>query len=461
MGIKYIINNNDNTITNQFVNGGLSATTLSATTIYLSGNNLTSVIDSLNNYLPISGGTITGDLYVVGSLSGDGTYITNIDTDNIPNLVSLLSDKTDLTLFTTHTSAVNPHGTSFYDLNNSGHTHTISDVTSLQTSLDSKTNLTSFSSHTGNTNNPHNTTFNNLVSTAHTHTISDISDLNTQLNNKFDKSGGTINGNLSITGNFTVIGTATTINTETLSVTDNLLVLNSNLTGSTSPFIGESGVEVLRGSATTASLIWSETNTRWEAGLTGSTKQILLSGDSLSLLNSGHTHSISDVTSLESSLFFKFDKSGGTITGSTTFTNGLSGNTISGVTFYGDGSNLSGLYQGFTGGTVTGDTTFVTGLTANTLVTTSNISSNSLSGTTDRIVQVNSGGTLSAERDIISAYITDGGVQALLDNVSNWNPSGVYTGTTITGTYQGQKYYNSNYFFEAVDNNLWIRLSRV
>jgi hypothetical protein len=34
MGIKYIINNNDNTITNQFVNGGLSATSISADTYY-------------------------------------------------------------------------------------------------------------------------------------------------------------------------------------------------------------------------------------------------------------------------------------------------------------------------------------------------------------------------------------------------------------------------------------------
>lgn len=48
MGIKYIINNNDNTITNQFVNGGLSATTLSATTITLTSN-------------PVSGYVLTSD----------------------------------------------------------------------------------------------------------------------------------------------------------------------------------------------------------------------------------------------------------------------------------------------------------------------------------------------------------------------------------------------------------------
>jgi hypothetical protein len=34
---------------------------------------------------------------------------------------------------------------------------------------------------------------------------------------------------------------------------------------------------------------------------------------------------------------------GGTVTGTTTFTNGLSANTMSATTFYGDGSNLTGI----------------------------------------------------------------------------------------------------------------------
>jgi hypothetical protein len=48
-----------------------------------------------------------------------------------------------------------------------------------------------------------------------------------------------------------------------------------------------------------------------------------------------------------------------------------------------------------------------------------------------------------------------------LNNTGNWNASGVYVGTTITGTFQGQKHYNTTHFFEAVDNNEWIRLLRV
>lgn len=65
--------------------------------------------------------------------------------------------------------------------------------------LSGKTDVSLFNSHTGNTNNPHQTTFSGLTSTAHTHTISDISGLTTTLNTKYDKSGGTVSG--SVTAN--------------------------------------------------------------------------------------------------------------------------------------------------------------------------------------------------------------------------------------------------------------------
>ena len=59
--------------------------------------------------------------------------------------------------------------------------------------LSGKTDLTLFNSHTGDTNNPHQTSFNNLTSTAHTHTLSNITDFNsysgsvqTQLDSKIE-----------------------------------------------------------------------------------------------------------------------------------------------------------------------------------------------------------------------------------------------------------------------------------
>lgn len=139
-------------------------------------------------------------------------------------------------------------------------------------------------------------------------------------------------------------------------------------------------------------------------------------------------------------------------------------NAITGITF----TNNTFTYINTTGGTYNLLVNNLTGLTINgglTVTGTSNLNgsiiSTNLSGSTDRLVQVSSGGTFSASQDIIQTYINSlGAVATLLSTTSNWDINGVYTGTTITGTYQGQKHYDSNYFFEAVDDNLWIRLIR-
>jgi hypothetical protein len=179
-------------------------------------------------------------------------------------------------------------------------------------------NQNSFISHSANTSNPHNTTLSNLVSSAHTHPISEIINLQTELDSKFDKTGGTVNGNVVITGNVDILGTATTIHTSTLSVKDNIITLSSNATGSTAPTVIDSGIEILRNSGITASLLWEESNNYWSAGLSGSTSKILLSGDSLSLLNSGHTHPISEITNLQIELNAKaLDSSFDSHTGNT------------------------------------------------------------------------------------------------------------------------------------------------
>lgn len=89
------------------------------------------------------------------------------------------------------------------------------------------------------------------------------------------------------------------------------------------------------------------------------------------------------------------------------------------------------------------------------------ITSNPLSGTTNRIVEVDDNGIFSANKDFIEAYITSGGTVAnLLEDISNWDINGVYIGTAITNTFMGQKHYNLAYFFEAVGDNNWIRLIR-
>jgi hypothetical protein len=319
----------------------------------------------------------------------------------------------------------------------------ISSVSGLQAALDNKSDLSSLVYHTGDTNNPHQTTFYNLVNTAHTHTISDIFDLNNQLNNKLNSSGGIITGSLTVNGNFVTLGSATTINTETLSIKDNLIVLNSNLTGNTEPFFGDSGVQVIRGSGTTANLFWSESGGYWVAGLSGSTKKIVLENQPITS-NVNIIGSLSATTLYGNGQFLTglvttdFFVTGGTFLGTTLTLNRQNGSvTITGFTS-GGGSGT------FTGGTISGSLTL-----------------SSLTGATDRMLEVDSLGVVSADRTIITAYLVSGSTQAnLLENTSNWGDK-IYTGTTITGTYQGQKHYNSNYLFEAVDNNLWVRLSRV
>lgn len=84
----------------------------------------------------------------------------------------------------------------------------------------------------------------------------------------------TVNGNAVVHGNVQIIGTATTINTEILRVADNIVTLNSNLTGATEPIM-DAGIEVLRGSATTATFLWDEGINRWVAGVTGETYEVI------------------------------------------------------------------------------------------------------------------------------------------------------------------------------------------
>jgi len=61
--------------------GGLSGTSMSAGTIFLSGTNIDQIfapLSALDNYLPLSGGTVTGDTIFTQGLSGGtisgGTY---------------------------------------------------------------------------------------------------------------------------------------------------------------------------------------------------------------------------------------------------------------------------------------------------------------------------------------------------------------------------------------------------
>jgi hypothetical protein len=72
----------------------------------------------------------------------------------------------------------------------------------------------------------------------------------------------------------------------------------------------------------------------------------------------------------------------------------------------------------------------------------------------------NIGGGVVSEIPMYNQYISIGSASTALENPSNWTGL-TYSGPSITGTYQGQNHYNGSYLYTAVDDNLWIRLSRV
>lgn len=108
---------------------------------------------------------------------------------------------------------------------------------------------------------------------------------NTDGNITFSSSTGSVTANLStdievagsltVQGDLTVNGDVTTLNTTTVNVEDNIFLLNSNVTGTPT---ANAGIEVERGDDTNSTIIWNETSNQWEAGLVGSTAEILLSG---------------------------------------------------------------------------------------------------------------------------------------------------------------------------------------
>ena len=104
---------------------------------------------------------------------------------------------------------------------------------------------------------------------------------------------------------------------------------------------------------------------------------------------------------------------------------------------------------------------YVNSLVQNVLITGS-VYISSISSSEERVLTTVSGGLVTSSAQVlIQAYIDPlGTIAGYLNSTSSWDINGDYSGSVISGTYQGQKHYNSNYFFEAVDDNVWIRLIR-
>ena len=87
---------------------------------------------------------------------------------------------------------------------------------------------------------------------------------------------GTISGlkDLTVTGNLTVTGATVYANTETVLIRDNIITLNAAIGASASPS-ANAGIEIDRGAAANASLLWDETNDKWVYSNDGSTFYVI------------------------------------------------------------------------------------------------------------------------------------------------------------------------------------------
>jgi len=516
-------------------NGCVTFTTNSGTTFDVCGF-VTGITDTF-----VTGGTLSGtDLILEKS---NGVDVSGIDLSSLisgkldiitfntytGDTQTILDSKTDNTDFTTHTGDTTIHYTkssiNLSDLGSTAHTHTISEVINLQSGLDSKTDLTQFNTHTGDTSNPHQTSFSGLISTAHTHTISEVVNLQTELDSKTDNTDFTTH-----TGDTTIHFTKSSINLSDLGSTAHTHTL-SEITDFNS-YSGSVQTQIdsklnISDFNTYSGNVQTQLDTKIGNGINSGGANEVFSGKSgtdlyFRTISGGSNTTITTIDDI-----IKVDVSvpvdtntfvtGFTYDNVNTFTISRNGglgdltstiSVLSGITYYGDGSNLSGISSSdfyVTGGTfsaetltldrndggsvvVTGFTSqpslnngeiFVgdTGNTAQSVAMTGDVNIDNTGVTTiqpdsvtyDKIQDVSqaallgstntSGGTVT-EIPTIDLYLTTGSITTLLENTSNWDINGNYTGSTITGTYQGQNHYDGNYFFTAVDDNVWIRLIR-
>ena len=102
----------------------------------------------------------------------------------------------------------------------------------------------------------------------------------------------TFQDTVTVNGDFYVNGTVSYIQTQTVLVEDNIITLNATWSGS--PILN-SGIDVIRGSEPSASLIWNESTDLWSAGISGSEVSILLNTGT-GLVKDGATVSLDYVT---------------------------------------------------------------------------------------------------------------------------------------------------------------------
>jgi hypothetical protein len=388
---------------------------LSANTFYSGSTDISDLISSQEIYVTggtYNSGTTTIDFYgkngftpfnvdVSALLDDTNTYITDITYDNVNKITA---SRNDGTVFETFIDVIS--GATFYG-NGSGITDVqISNVTNLQTELNSKVE-------------------NGINVGGQTEVFSGKSGSNLY----FKTLSGGSNTTLIEQGDIITIDVSVPVDTNTF------------VTGGT---YDESEGKI--------TLLRNDSNSVDITGLTGT----YVTAFTYNNLNSFNI-SLSDGTTFDAPI------------------NNLSATTISATTFYGDGSNLVGIVPELSDGQIfvgdSGNTAQAVSMYGDALLQNDGfIEIQSEAVTYDKMQRVSeeailgslqlSGGIVE-EIPILDQYEIPSSAQTQLNLEDNWDINGNYTGSTlIDSTFQGQSHYNNNYFFTAVDDNIWIRLIR-
>jgi hypothetical protein len=136
--------------------------TYQLTTTLNDASNLVSDLSILSTDMVVTGGTYDINTGIVTFTNNSG------GTFNVSGFTSGMTDSFTTTATTSGTEIQfnsNLYGSNFYNV----------DLTPI---ISAKTDVTLFNSHTADTSNPHQTAFSALTTTAHTHTLSEITDFN-------------------------------------------------------------------------------------------------------------------------------------------------------------------------------------------------------------------------------------------------------------------------------------------
>ena len=109
----------------------------------------------------------------------------------------------------------------------------------------------------------------------------------------------TFDNNIIVEGNLTVNGTTTSVNSNTVNIGDNIIVLNSDETGTPSQ---DGGIDIKRGTQTSARIMWDESEDYWSAGLVGAESKILTDSNVDYYTNADNTTHLNSLEVLSGSI---------------------------------------------------------------------------------------------------------------------------------------------------------------